>query len=442
MSLDASDATGAASVKTGSNEGGSGGTPVGLRIPPIYTAASFGLSPLALDNGPAFNTAIATLRARKGGILLLDVGNYKVRTGSGPGNGIYDNYSTPDAKIQIWGDGVYGTAISADGPLLTTGDLITLDKSVGIHFQDIDFSATGARANPCRCVVINGLFTAPVSSLFLQDIHFRRCNMTHQFDGCVLNDSPGGLGVQGMAWDDCLVTNTTTGGNAFDVATQNGELIRFSNILHTENPARTGGVSRPNSTFRIRAVDDLRMIGVENVYCDHGLLVQPGFGLGAGTWNVNTVWMERCIFGQDYFSAVEIDGSTGGVGLVKIHDMYVDGIDGTHLGFYAHGAGIKGLQCTDLTALACAEAIRLDAVTGQCRFSANVADSPVGLHATGSTTNFDVGLNFTNFIGGNGTGALIDAGCAHFNLRISGQVNCTTPLTDSSGAVVKNIINT
>ena len=407
----------------------------------IVEASEPNITPSAADNGPNLNAWITAKRAAGGGRFEFGPGKFKVKTG------ITDNFITPGAGLQ-WVGIPGATFIEADGPLLAAGTLLTLDKSRDFSFRDISFSATSQRTGGIG-VQILGALAAPVSALDLQNLRFDDVNIFKQAGaGLQLLDNAGGLGVQGFYWTGGFMSGLAPGAVGIDVATPNGELIRIKDIIHTETPGALDA-NRPLATLQLRAVADFRGIGIESVYCRYGLRVVPGVGLPAGNYTCNTVWLERCIWGQVTQKAALLDTTIAGAGTqtifgLKAHDNYVDGTDGTLDGWFFNGA-IQSCQVTDLAAFVCLNGLVISALSQGARCSGVILGAcGTGIVAGNNASDFDIDFSFgfSNAVGGSGIGTNIGAGCNHYAIKsVGAQQWATTPLSDSGGPTKVIIAN-
>lgn len=384
----------------------------------IYEAWNYSITPQSRDNGPNLTKLIASIRrSGRGGIIHFEPAPYKFRTA------VTDlNAGLTSSAVDIVGCGRGLTSFLADGPLLTSGNMFTPGRYFRVH--GVTMSATAVRSAGDYIKVTGDMLVGDIPSKKFMGVEFFECAMENGFNGVELVDGPGSLGVCGFSWDGGSLAHCrgfAPGGTLFIVNTPNGTVNRFANTIHSETNGVAAG-SRPFATMRVQGAADLRCENIENVYCQNGLIIDPG-----ATGRAATLFFQNCIWGQCTSDTIRIEPTAGAdVHAIVFNGGYAD----TVTGFTIKGSAAKGISISDMTFLGCATGgLILDGCSKVTATNIMVDGGNLfGLYAKNNASQFYFQGICNNAFANNGTGVRIDAGSTDYEVHLAGATaNCTTP---------------
>jgi hypothetical protein len=401
---------------------------------PGYLASNYGISTSNVDNGPALNTLLATIRASgRGGRIYFDSGIFPYRTTI-----VDTSFGTGGYAVELIGAGRGGTYFSADDSLGNIGPLISLTKSRYFHVFDATLSALTQRTASPLVKITGDSLIGSIPSVRLENSCFIRVDLENGFDGYQLIDGPGNLGACGI-WIEGpgMCRNFAAGGTVFDINTPNGTVINIDRISHQET-AGVAGAARPYATMRIRGAGDSRFSRVESIYARNGLIVDPPAG-----GNASAMWFDSCIFGSvtDTCMAFRPDNAAMCI-LNKLENCWVDSDAVNAKGLEVVGAANKGFQCDNLTSLALFRHVILNGVTDTAKIDATMSGGTLGFYATGSSRNFQAVIRIAKTFGISMTASWqVDAGCDRYDVHcVGGFDNSNTPVPTDNGGPNKSVV--
>lgn len=390
-----------------------------------YRAASYGISPSTVDNGPALNTLLSTVQNAGGGRILFQPGTYNFRTPIS-----YSTNGTGGYAVELIGAGKGATFFAADDSLGNIGDLISLNKVKGFKVFDVTLTALSQRSAGSLVKVTGDTTIGATPSTELENIVFERVDMRNGYDGVTLVDGAGSKGVCSFWWrGPSIAKGFAAGGTVVNINTPNGVVINFEKLTHHETTGVAAG-SRPFATMRVQGVADLRCSLVESVYARNGLVVDS-------TVQANTLWMDSCIWGSVTDTCVSIAPSGGSCFGLKFVNNWCD--SGT--GFIINSSLVHDVVLEGLTVGTCTDGLKISGAASVIGSADILGGCTRGLYLTGSCTDINLRVAFGNRGSANTTGWQADAGVARFALTTVGETLCTTGHTDNSGAVTKSLVN-
>lgn len=405
----------------------------------VYDAKNYQIRTDVADNGPALTALIARIRqSRMPGTIYFERGTYKFRTG------VTDLFAgLTSQSVRLIGCGNGATYFKTDGPMLTSGDLL----APGRYFQceRIVFSSTAVRSGGTFVKVTGDMLIGDIPSVPLMNIEFSDCDMELGYDGVTLVDSAGGKGVCGFSWCGrgriAPVRGFAAGGTVFDINTPNGVINTFEKVTHHETNGVASG-SRALCTMRIRGSADSRMVSIESVYTQRGLIIDPG-----ATGRAATIWFTNCIWGQCTVDAVSIAPNAS----ADVHSLtFLGGYLDTVTGMTITGPGARSVIILGTTFLGCTTGgLKIDGTGGGVgpviAEAVNFAGSNlfcVNVTGTANTQSIRVTAIAGSRFGANGTGILIGAGADRYDITVRGAgiaANCGTALTEPTPGANRQI---
>ncbi len=389
-----------------------------------YLASSFGILPTVADNGPPLTVALAYIRTSgRAGRIWFEPASYYFLTG------IADLSAGLTGKmVELMGSGSGATYLLADGAtLLATGTLLQPGRY--FHCYDMTIGATAARSGGQLIAVTGDMEVA--DAVPLMDIQFGNVNMIKGFDGLLLQDNGSAKGVCGFSWEGrSFVTGFAANGTVFKLNTPNGTVNTINNVSHKE-VAGAAGAARPLATMRILGAADLRCDNIESVYCQNGLVIDPG-----ASGRAATLFMRNMVMGQVTGTGISIaPNATADCHSLQFVGGYVD-LGGMSVNQYAKSLHVSSMVFFGNTS----DAIKLDGTSGasfeNILFSGNNAKC---FHALNSAKNFTLSGAFRDVVAVNTVGVHLEAGTNKYDIGTVGNEYCTTPLTEPSPGASRRV---
>lgn len=389
-----------------------------------YLAWNHGIRPQNRDNGPALTSLLRRIRQgfykRSSARIWFEPAPYKFRTA------VTDAYATVSSgTVECMGSGTGATYLQADGPLLAAGDLLTPGRY--FHAYNMTIGATAQKTAGALVKVIGDMLVTETPSKRLMAYQFGNVCLENGFDGFRLEDGGANKSVCGFFWDGghAEAHGFAAGGTVFYCDTGNGAgsphggvVISVQNMTHYETAGVADG-SRPDATFRIRGVADLRLYHCESFYARRACVIDP-----PASARVNTVFMTSCIWGATTQRALHIDpNATAESAMYQMVGGYVDS-GGIYLGpnakaFYGSGIVLSGNTTAGVDLDGCS-GVTLTGIMG-----AGANNRVIWAH--NNAKNFTIDGSMRGFGGNNTTGVEIAAGSDKYKVHFTGGEYCTTP---------------